>query len=171
MALSDGLELENVELGALLGVVNPLDQTVVPLLESIHFEGSLLLESGSSDLLLSGFSVLFASFGLILAVGLLFGSHGLSVALLSSLDGSEELLLLDHLGLLTALGDSLLLLLVLLHRNAQTEVVIKLLLGLRNVGRSLREHLLEDLKGSLLRAESLAEVLHPEVCLTESLVA
>lgn len=89
LACFDRLELKDVELSALLRVVDPLDQTVVPLLEGIHFEDSLLLDSRSGDLLL-GHRCLFT-----LGASLLLSGVCLGVTLLCSLNGLQKLLLLS----------------------------------------------------------------------------
>jgi hypothetical protein len=107
LTFTHGLELKHVELGALLRVINPGDQPVVTLLESIHLNSSLLLKSRSLN-------VLFTSLWLL---GILCDSFliRLSISLLGSLDSSNQLLLLRHLSWLATLGDSLLLLLMLFH--------------------------------------------------------
>jgi len=137
---SNGLELKNVKLSALLRIIDPLDQPVVPLLERIHLIGALLLKNGCCHLILSHltlnwqllllfpYSLTDVSRGL----GLLLLSQGLFfLVLLLYLQSFEKLLLVhDLLGFATFNR----VLLVLLHGDRQTQVVVQLLLGLLNVG-------------------------------------
>lgn len=170
------LELENVELSALLGIIDPLDETVVTLLESVHLVCALLLHQGRLHLLLSHL----LSFRLLAILAVLTSFLGIfSLFLLSFLDCLLALLLLglncfNELLLLELLGLNVLIfgrLLVLLNINTQSQVVIVLLLRLGHVGTVRGQDTLEDLHGGLLSLESLAEILVSEVGLGERLVA
>lgn len=167
------LELENVELSALLGIIDPLDETVVTLLESVHLVCALLLHQGRLHLLLShllSFRLLaiLTSFLGIFSLFLLSFLDCLLALLLLGLNCLNELLLLELLGLNVLIFARLL---VLLNINTQSQVVIVLLLRLGHVGTVRGQDTLEDLHGGLLSLESLAEILVSEVGLGERLVA
>ena len=170
------LELENVELSALLGIIDPLDETVVTLLESVHLVCALLLYQGRLHLLLShllsfrllAILAILTSFLGIFGLFLLSFLDCLLALLLLSLNCFNELLLLELLGLNVLIFARLL---VLLNINTQSQVVIVLLLRLGHVGTVRGQDTLEDLHGGLLSLESLAEILVSEVGLGERLVA
>lgn len=125
MSFAYRLELKNVERVALLRVVDSLDEPVVALLEGIHLNGTLLLKSEVTDLLLAHFGLFRVIFGLF---------ENFSVFPLGSLNGSDKLLLLCQLVGLGLLGNGLLILLLLFHLDGEAEIVVKLLFGLGDVG-------------------------------------
>ena len=88
LTLSDCLELKNIELVSLLGIVDPLDQSVVAHLESVHFNGTLLLQSHSFDLLFCQLLGLFICFLGLSSVFLLL-TQNFYVSLLSCLNRSD----------------------------------------------------------------------------------
>jgi len=117
------LEFEDIELSTLLRVIDSLDETIVPLLESIHLVGTLLLHQRRFHLLfghllrLRGLLSIFISFLDTLSLLLLCLLHGFLALLLLGLDGLNELLLLELLGFEVLV---LALLLVLFDVNTET---------------------------------------------------
>ena len=85
MPLANSLELEDIELVALLGVVDTLNKTTVPLLEGVGLVYALLFEASGFNLL---FSQLNCSFSLLTLFRCIFIKE-FGVSLLSGLDRSD----------------------------------------------------------------------------------